>query len=118
MAAIGVPSPYGCGSVLCLSLSTCLPAGMADADDRELTESNALAREAYREKQAALREKTTEAKRARERLQDLSERLVELKHEKFRAFMDVSAAALPTAFWRHIHIRTLRECWGRVRAGI
>ena len=82
-----------------------MPAGMADADDREVTEKNTAAREAYRETQAALREKTTEAKRARERLQDLSERLVELKHEKFRAFMDVSAAALPTAFWRHIHIR-------------
>jgi len=85
---------------------------MADADDREVTEKNTAAREAYRETQAALREKTTEAKRARERLQDLSERLVELKHEKFRAFMDVSAAALPAAFWRHIHIRTLRECVG------
>ena len=95
-----------------------MPAGMADADDREVTEKNTAAREAYRETQAALREKTTEAKRARERLQDLSERLVELKHEKFRAFMDVSAAALPAAFWRHIHIRTLRECWGRVRAGL
>ena len=89
---------------------------MADADDGELTESNALAREAYREKQAALREKIAEAKRARERLQDLSKGLVELKHEKFRKFMDVSAAALPTAFWRHIHKRTLRECWGRVQA--
>ena len=84
--------------IICLSLSTCLPAGMADADDGELTESNALAREAYREKQAALREKIAEAKRARERLQDLSKRLVELKHEKFRAFMDVSAAALPLHF--------------------
>ena len=109
------PRLCGCGPVLCLSLSTCLPAGMADADDGELTESNALAREAYREKQAALREKIAEAKRARERLQDLSKGLVELKHEKFRAFMDVSAAALPTAFWRHIHKRTLRECWGRVQ---
>ena len=75
-----------------------MPAGMADADDGELSESNALAREAYREKQAALREKIAEAKRARERLQDLSKRLVELKHEKFRAFMDVSAAALPLHF--------------------
>ena len=84
--------------MFCLSPSTCLPAGMADADDGELTESNALAREAYREKQAALREKIAEAKRARERLQDLSKRLVELKHEKFRAFMDVSAAALPLHF--------------------